>query len=147
MAAALGVGGQASAGDDANAGAKAQLAALEREWVGAEVNRDPAPLVRILDDQFVCTFLTSKPVGKSDFIRLVTRPGPTESQDISDETVIVIGDTAVIVETDTARGVRDGTPYTNTLRVTVTYIQRHGHWRALAEHLAWGVTPPAPAAS
>jgi len=140
----LGLAGQVGAGDTA-AASKAQLAALEREWIEAEVHRDPAPLQRILDDQFVCTFLTSKPIRKSDFIKFVTRPGPSESQDVSDETVIVTGDTAVIVETDTARGVRDGVPYTNILRATVTYVERQGRWRALAEHLAWGVTPPPPA--
>ncbi len=124
--------------------ARKELAALERAWVDAEQNRDVAALDRILDDQFVCTFLTSKPIGKSDFIKSEMRPGPKGSQDLSDESMIVSGDTAIVINTDTLRGVRNGTPYAETARITATYIKRGGHWRALAEHMAWETKPPPP---
>lgn len=135
---------QAAAADSGADRARKELATLEREWVDAEMNRDSAALQRILDDQFVCTFLTSKPLGKSEFIKAEMRPGPKGIQDLSDETVIISGDTAVVVETDTLRGVRNGTPYVETARVTVTYIKRGGHWRALAEQMAWDTKPPPP---
>ena len=47
---------------------------------------------------------------------------------------LVAGDTAVVVETDTERKVRDGKPSAAVYRFTVTYIRRGGHWVALAEH-------------
>lgn len=121
-----------------------ELAALERAWIDAEINRDPVALDRIIDDQFVCTFLVGKPIGKRDFIKSETLPGPKETQDLSDETMIVSGDTAVVVNTDTLHGVRNGAPYAETARITATYIKRAGHWRALAEHIAWETKPAAP---
>jgi len=133
---------QAADGDGDRA--RKDLTALERAWVDAEQNRDAAALDRIIDDQFVCTFLTSKPIGKSDFIKSEMRPGPKGSQDLSDETMILSGDTAIVVNTDTLRGVSKGAPYVVTARVTATYIKRGGHWRALAEHLAWEAKPPPP---
>lgn len=136
---------QAPAADSGADRARKDLAVLERAWVDAEINRDPVALERILDDQFVCTFQTSKPLRKSDFIKAETRPGgPKETQDLSDETVVISGDTAIVVETDTLRGVKDGSPYAITGRFTVTYIKRGGHWRALAEHGAWQAKPSPP---
>ncbi len=55
--------------------------------------------------------------------------------------MIVDGDTAVLVGTDTARGVKNGATYTAVYRYTVTYIRREGQWRALAEHIV--KVPPA----
>ena len=141
MIAAVGLATLARAADSGADRARRELARLEREWVDAEANRDSAALDRILDDQFICTFLTGKPIGKSDFIKSETRPGPKGTQDLSDETMIVSGDTAIVVNTDTLHGVRNGTPYSETARITATYIKRGGHWRALAEHMAWETKP------
>jgi ketosteroid isomerase-like protein len=51
------------------------------------------------------------------------------------EAVIIDGDTAVLVGTDTARGTQNGAEYTAVDKYTTTYIRRHGQWRALAEQL------------
>ena len=138
---------QATAADSSADRARKEIAALERAWVDAEMNRDAGALERILDDQFICTFQTSKPLRKSDFIKAETRPGPKGTQDLSDETVVIDRDTAIAVETDTLHGVRDGSPFTATGRFTVTYIKRGGRWRALAEHGAWETKPSAPKSS
>lgn len=123
--------------------ARTELATLERQWVDAEANRDAATLQRILDDKFVCTYMTAKPLDKHAFIEAETRPGgPKGTQELSDETVIVSGDTAVVVETDTLRSVKDGKLHTETARLTATYIRRHGRWQALAEHMAWKAPSP-----
>jgi hypothetical protein len=53
---------------------------------------------------------------------------------VSYDAVIIDGDTAVVLGTETLHGTRDGAAYTGVLRYTVTYIRRHGSWRALAEH-------------
>ena len=58
------------------------------------------------------------------------------SHDLTDRSMIVDADTAVIVDTDTMRGTRNGEPCTAKARVTAVYIKRDGAWRILAEHLA-----------
>jgi ketosteroid isomerase-like protein len=119
------------------ADAKQQLLDLGEEWVAAEMKHDANILRRILDDKFVASFGAKKPYDKESFIKLICRGDvdPTESQTLTDETVIVDGDTAVVVGTDTLRGTKNGTTYAEVARYTVTYIHRQGHWVALAEHL------------
>jgi hypothetical protein len=119
------------------ADAQQQVLDLEKEWVAAEIKHDGATLRRTLDDKFLATFGAGKPRDKEALIKdLLSGPvDPTESQTLTDETVIVDGDTAVVMGTDTLRGTENGAPYTLVARYTVTYIFRHGQWLALAEHL------------
>lgn len=119
------------------ADAKQQVLDLEKEWVAAEIKHDANTLRRILDDKFVASFGAKKPYDKEGFIKGIcgSDVDPTESQTLTDETVIVDGDTAVVVGTDTLRGTKNGTTYTEVARYTVTYIHRQGQWVALAEHL------------
>jgi hypothetical protein len=114
---------------------KAQVIALEKAWVEAEERRDAAALDNILDDQFTATFLVSRPIGKADFIQAQVKPGPKETQELSDRSVILDRDTAVVIDTDTLT--TEGKSHTDTARVTAIYIKRGGRWRALAEHMAW----------
>src|SRR5580658_6781920 len=66
--------------------AAAQLVKLERLWSEAEIKHDLAALRRILDDRFICTFGTEKPLDKEEFIKLIA--GETMlSQDPSDATI------------------------------------------------------------
>src|SRR5208282_3212344 len=117
--------------------AKQQVLNLGEEWAAAEMKHDANTLRRILDDKFVASFGARKPYDKEDFIKLICSGDvdPTESQTLTDETVIVDEDTAVVVGTDTLRGTKNGTTYTEVARYTVTYIHRQGQWVALAEHL------------
>ncbi len=119
------------------ADAKQQVLDLEQEWVAAEHNHDAAALRRILDDKFVASFGAKKPYDKEAFIKEIVSGDvdPTESQTLTDRTVIIDHDTAVVVGTDTERGTRNGRAYTAVYRYTVTYIRRNGSWVALAEHL------------
>ncbi len=115
-----------------------QLLKLEREWTAAEINRDAATLRRILDDRFIATFGAGKSVDKEGFIKVVIGDGTdnTLSQNLSEETVRVVQDTGVIFATDTVWGIDHEKPYTLVLRISTTYIKRHGRWAALAEHIA-----------
>jgi ketosteroid isomerase-like protein len=110
------------------------LLKLESDWVAAESRRDAVTLRAILDDRFIATFGGAEPLNKEAFINEETNspPDPTVSQELSDRRVIVVGDTAVIVETDTLRGMKDGRPHAP-WRFTVTYIKHGNRWRALAE--------------
>ncbi|HVH84078.1 MAG TPA: nuclear transport factor 2 family protein [Steroidobacteraceae bacterium] len=117
--------------------ARQELLNLETEWTAAEEKHDEEALRRILDDRFIATFGAARTYDKEAFIVLFTA-GDTDaskSQTITDDAVIIDGDTAVLVGTDTARGTRDGVAYTVVYRYTTTYIRRHGHWVALAEHI------------
>ena len=120
-----------------HADAKEQLLALEQEWTVAEDKHDAAKLRRILDDKFIAVG-TTKTYDKEAFIRLETsgEPDPTQSQTATHESVIVDGDTAIVVGTDTGHGTKNGEPYTVAFKFCVTYIYRHGRWVALAEQLA-----------
>lgn len=117
--------------------ARQQVLDFGREWAAAETKRDAAALDRILDDKFLASFGSDKPYDKAAFIKALTRAevDPTESQTLTDESVIVDGDTAVVVGTDTLQGTKKGTAYTEVARYTATYVYRDGRWRALAEHL------------
>jgi len=88
------------------AAAKQQVLDLEQEWVAAEQKHDAATLRRILDDKFLASFGAQKPYDKEAFIKGTVSGDidPTESQTLTDRTVIVDGDTAVVVGTDTERG-------------------------------------------
>jgi ketosteroid isomerase-like protein len=126
-----------------SADAKQQVLNLGKEWVAAEVKHDAATLRRILDDKFVASFGAKKPYDKEAFIKAIVDGDvdPTGSQTLTDETVIVDHDTAVVVGTDTVRGTEGGAAYEVVYRYTVTYVRRRGRWLALAEHLV-KVSPP-----
>ena len=113
-----------------------QVLDLEKEWTAAEDKNDATVLRRILDERFVATLGAARTLDKEAFIKLFTGDvDPTKSQTLTYEAVIIDGDTAVLVGTDTARGTKDNAPYTAVYRYTATYIRRNGQWRALAEHI------------
>ena len=108
---------------------------VDSEWAAAEMRRDGAALEQILDDRFVATFGQGKPVDKSTFIKAILSEDPATSvtQELSNRSVIVDRDTAVVVETDTETTVKNDEKKVGFWRFTVTYIKRHGRWIALAE--------------
>lgn len=129
--------GRGNSGMLSTAAAKQRVLDLGVEWATAEVKHDATTLRRILDDKFVASFGAKKPYDKEGFIRQIVSGDvdPTESQTLTDETVIIDQDTAVVVGTDAMRGTDKGAAYTVVGSYTVTYIRRNGHWVALAEHL------------
>jgi ketosteroid isomerase-like protein len=126
------------------ADAKAGAMALLRDWVKAENEHDAAALDRILDDQFISTFEAGKPTRKAAFIKSLTKgkADPAQSQSLTDETVVVDGDTAILVGNDTFHRTDGAAPDGLALRYTITCVRKDGRWVALAEHI---VKIPAPA--
>lgn len=108
-----------------------------KEWAAAEVKHDAATVRRILDDKFVATWGVKGPLDKEAYLKEVLGENvdPAASQTLTDETVVLDGDTAVVLGTDTARGTENGATYTAVLRYTVTYVRRNARWVALAEHI------------
>jgi hypothetical protein len=116
---------------------KRQVMALLRDWARAEDEHDAASLNRILDDKFLSTYGAGKPAGKAAFIKSLTsgKPDPRRSQSLTDQTVTVDGDTAILLGTDTFH-MTDGTkPDGLAYRYTITCVRRNGRWVALAEHI------------
>jgi hypothetical protein len=120
--------------------ARQQVLAATRAWIVAEDKHDAAALGRILDDKFISTPGSGGPVDKATFIKKITAGAvdPTQSQTLSDESVVIDGDTAVAVGTDTFHSANKA-PLS--LRYTITYIRRQARWLALGEHVV--VIPPA----
>jgi ketosteroid isomerase-like protein len=121
---------------------KQQVMTLLQDWVTAENAHDAAALNLILDDQFITTSGAGRPHNKADFIKSLTKGSayPAQSQSLTDESVVVEGDTAVVVGTDTFHRTDGAKPDGLALRYTITFIRRDGHWRALAEHIV-AMTP------
>jgi uncharacterized protein (TIGR02246 family) len=124
-------GGAALSAEDA----KEQVLRVDRDWANAEIQRDAGALGRILDEKFIAVYGSGKVVDKETFIKDVIGDGTDRilSQDLSDVTVRVQGNTAVVVETDTIRGADRGQPYVEATRLITTYVKRDGNWVALAE--------------
>jgi hypothetical protein len=121
----------------ASAGSDDEQAVLkaDSDWAAAEMSRNGTALERILDDQFIATFGEGKPVGKPAFIKSILSEDPAKrvTQELSNRSVIVDGDTAVVVETDTETTIKNAEKRVLFWRFTVTYIKREGRWIALAE--------------
>lgn len=131
-----------AAGASPAADARHQVLDVTQQWIAAENSHDAAALDRVLDDQFISTFAANPPRDKAAFIEGITKGevDPTQSQTITDEKLVVDGDTAILTGVNafhsTAR-----TPIPP-MRFTITYVRRQGHWRALAEHIV--AIPPKP---
>ena len=109
-----------------------QVIATESEWVQAEVHRDAAVLGRVLDDRFLVNSSTGELSDKASVIAEVLG-WKMSSQTITDRTVVVDGDTAVVYGTANFRFAVEGKDdEVSAGRYTTTYIKRDGQWRALA---------------
>jgi hypothetical protein len=109
-----------------------QVIATESEWVQAEVHRDAAMLDRVLDDRFLVNSSTGKLSDKPTVIADVLG-WKMNSQTITDRTVLIDGDTAIVFGTANFTFAVDGQDdEVSAGRHTTTYIKRDGHWRALA---------------
>jgi len=118
--------------------AKQLLLGLVAEWAAAENRHDANGLRQILDKKFVFTSDDEGPSGREVLIRNETggEVDPAQTQDLTNESVILDGDTGIVVGVDTVRGKDHGVPYSMVLKFTITFVHRHGHWVALAAHVS-----------
>jgi ketosteroid isomerase-like protein len=109
-----------------------QVIATETEWVQAEVHRDAAVLERVLDDRFLVNSSTGQLTDKKAMIAEALGWKMT-SQTITDRTVVIDGDTAIVFGTANFKFAVEGKDdEASAGRYTTTYIKRDGRWRALA---------------
>lgn len=118
-----------------SADAQAVLA-VEDAYVAAELSRDELALRRIVDDQFALNRNDGTTVGKEAFVASILRLNMV-GQTISERTVLVQGDVAVVFATAELRFASDtAEPTVSRLRYTATYQNRGGVWRILALHMS-----------
>ena len=109
-----------------------QVIAAQQEWIDAEVNHDEAVLNRVLDERFVLNSSSGGPVGKAEVIESVLN-WPLVSQTLSDQTVLIDSNTAIVMGIAHFTVAVDGNENkTSAARYITTYIKRKGQWRALA---------------
>jgi len=119
---------------------EAAVIAAEDDWIRAEINRDEATLRSVIDDQFVFNSNHGQTSGKEALIKNVLGWNMT-GQTISERSVLVNGDTAVIFGTTELRFASpDKEDTTSLLRYTTTYVKRGGQWRAIALQMAQRAT-------
>ena len=113
-----------------------RVLAVEDEWIGAEINRDEITLRRVIDDRFVLNSNSGKTSDKFTLIKNILAWNLV-AQTITERSVLVEGDTAVVFGTTELRFASAGKEDTTSLlRYTATYIKRDGQWRAVALHMA-----------
>jgi ketosteroid isomerase-like protein len=113
-----------------------RVLAVEDEWIGAEINRDEITLRRVIDDRFVLNSNSGKTSDKLTLIKNILGWNLV-AQTITERSVLVEGDTAVVFGTTELRFASAGKEDTTSLlRYTATYIKREGQWRAVALQMA-----------
>ena len=110
--------------------------AVEDAWIQAELSRDEATLRRVIDEQFVGNSNSGDTYDREALIATVLG-GNMAGQTISERTVLVNGDTAVIYGTTEFRFASPGEEDTFALRrYTTVFVKRDEQWRAIALHMA-----------
>jgi ketosteroid isomerase-like protein len=113
-----------------------RVLAVEDEWIGAEINRDEITLRRVIDDRFVLNSNSGKTSDKLTLIKYILGWNLV-AQTITERSVLVEGDTAVVFGTTELRFASAGKEDTTSLlRYTATYVKREGQWRAVALQMA-----------
>lgn len=122
---------------DSNMSAEeAAVIRTEDDWIQAEINNDEVVLRRVIDDRFVFNSNDGTTSGKEDLIRSALNWNMT-GQTITERTVLVDGDTAVIFGTTELRFASpDAEDTASLLRYTSTYVKRGEVWRAIALQMA-----------
>ena len=109
-----------------------QVLAVQQEWVDAEVAGDEAILNRVLDERFLVNSSSGTPGTKESVIASVLGWNLV-SQTLTDQTVLVDGDTAIIMGTAHFTVAVEGEENAiSASRYITTYIKRDGRWCALA---------------
>ena len=101
---------------------KAELIALDKAWIDAEVNRDQAALEQILDEQFLATFPSGKTIDRSAYIDWIMT-SEIEPFEVTQDEIRVHGDTALVIDSTLDRLTK------------FTYVagRKEGKWRVISE--------------
>ncbi len=128
-----------------NAKIEQELKKVEEAWADAYVRHDPAPLERILADEFITVGSNGQSHDKAQDIEGLKSDSATyEYSTPYDLDIRVYGDTAVVIGRTKERGHYDsGKQFTNEYRWTDIFVKRQGRWQCIAAQVA-SIPPPKP---
>jgi hypothetical protein len=124
LMAAFALTGAAGSGfaQDPDSVAVAELLALDKAWIEAEVHRDRAALERILDEHFLATFVSGTTIDRTAFIDIIMESS-IEPFEVRHEAIRVHDDAAVVIDAS-----MDGAT-----KYTWIAVRREGRWRVISE--------------
>lgn len=118
----------------------AAILALDQARADAEIARDQSALGRIVDERFAAAIGADPSViDKPAYLRWVMaqRHGADTRADLTDRTLKVDGDMAVLLETARRQGGDRGAAAAPTaMRVMAVFVRRADGWKVFALHLA-----------
>ena len=112
-----------------------QLKKLENEWAEAEVKKNYAVFDRVMSDDFTNTDPSGNVSTKSESIAS-SKSGDevVSSMELSDMTVRVYGDAAVVTYVANAKETFKGQDVSGQSRWTDTWVKRGASWKCVASH-------------
>ena len=109
-----------------------EISALDDAWAVAEVKHDAKALRRLLDERYQSNLTNGTTMDREAAIAAVLA-WDLVSEKISERTVLLDGNTAIVFATATVGHPQGEAP--SLYRYTATYIKRAGGWRVLALHM------------
>lgn len=113
----------------------ATVRALELKWTEAYKLRQLDLLSSLLDDNCVSTYEDGRVFGKLGVISYIAKPSEhVDSAEMSDLTIRLHGDTAIVTGAYHEQGVSEGKPYDYHDRFTDVWMKVRGNWKLVASH-------------
>jgi uncharacterized protein (TIGR02246 family) len=110
-----------------------EIQALEQVRNRAILNGDAAALDRMTADDYTFITLRGELRTKSEIVKgFQSGSFKYESRQISDLSVRVYGNTAVVTGRSTQKGVENGKDYSGDYRFTRVYVKQNGSWLTVA---------------
>ena len=116
-----------------DSGVRSNILALEYAWDQAQENRDVRALSAIFDNALVFVDYDGKVLTKTEYLERVRSDSSHMEQIVTESmSVLVLGNTAIVVGTYRAKGVEDGKPYLRRRRFVDTWMLMGEHWVCVA---------------
>jgi ketosteroid isomerase-like protein len=113
--------------------AEEEIQSLEQERNVAILNGDAAALDRMTADDYTFITLRGELRTKSEVVKgFQLGSFKYESRQISDLTIRVYGDTAVVTGRSNQKGMENGKNYSGDYRFTRVYVRQKGRWLTVA---------------
>lgn len=110
-----------------------EIKKLEQDWAQAVPNSGAAAIDHYAAEDILMISPGGRVMNKAQYkMNLSSGDLKFESMELSDITVHVYGDTAVVVGTHTLRGTYNGQDISGRYRVTDTWVKRNGKWQVVA---------------
>jgi ketosteroid isomerase-like protein len=113
--------------------AEDQIKKLEQDWAAAMVKDGPAEVDKYEADDIISTDPTGRVTDKTqDKKDLSSGDLKFQSEEVSDLTIHLYGNTAVAAGTATVKGTFKGQDISGTYRYTDVWVKRGGKWQVVA---------------